>query len=134
LESHSYFFHICDSIFFFIAFVANMVAASYHATIALPFSVILSILAMWIFIGLPLTVIGGITGKRSSKDFDAPVPPKNFPMQLPAIPYHRSLAVKMIVGGFLPFSSIYIELYYIFNNIWGFGTYQFWGILVLVFF
>jgi len=92
----------------------------------------MSILALWMFIGLPLTVIGGIGGKRMG-NFQAPIQPKNFPMQLPQTTWHKHIIFKMVIGGFLPFSSIYIELYYIFNTIWAYGTYQFWGILILVF-
>jgi transmembrane 9 superfamily member 3 len=37
------------------------------------------------------------------------------------------------LGGFLPFSAIYIELYYIFETFWGHHTYGLYGILFLVF-
>ena len=36
-------------------------------------------------------------------------------------------------AGFLPFSAIYIELYYIFASIWGHKVYTVWSILFIVF-
>ena len=35
--------------------------------------------------------------------------------------------------GFLPFSAIYIELYYIFASVWGHKIYTIWTILFIVF-
>ena len=37
-------------------------------------------------------------------------------------------------GGFLPFSAISVELYYIFATVWGREQYTLYGVLLLVFF
>ncbi len=39
----------------------------------------------------------------------------------------------MVMAGFLPFSAIYIELYYIFASIWGHKVYTIYSILFIVF-
>eukprot|EP00882_Tetradesmus_deserticola_P025376 GHRQ01027869.1.p1 GENE.GHRQ01027869.1~~GHRQ01027869.1.p1 ORF type:complete len:138 (+),score=32.21 GHRQ01027869.1:162-575(+) len=39
----------------------------------------------------------------------------------------------MLMAGFLPFSAIYIELYYIFASIWGHKLYTIYSILFIVF-
>jgi hypothetical protein len=39
----------------------------------------------------------------------------------------------MAMAGFLPFSAIYIELYYIFASIWGHKVYTIYSILFIVF-
>jgi hypothetical protein len=39
----------------------------------------------------------------------------------------------MAMAGFLPFSAIYIELYYIFASIWGHKLYTIYSILFIVF-
>lgn len=39
----------------------------------------------------------------------------------------------MVVGGFLPFSAISVELYYIFATLWGREQYTLYGILFIVF-
>lgn len=39
----------------------------------------------------------------------------------------------MVMAGFLPFSAIYIELYYIFASIWGHKLYTIYSILFIVF-
>lgn len=37
------------------------------------------------------------------------------------------------MAGFLPFSAIYIELYYVYTSVWGHNYYTLYGILFLVF-
>ncbi|CAG7868917.1 unnamed protein product, partial [Brassica rapa] len=39
----------------------------------------------------------------------------------------------MAMAGFLPFSAIYIELYYIFASVWGHRIYTIYNILFIVF-
>ena len=39
----------------------------------------------------------------------------------------------MAIGGFLPFSAICMELYYVFATVWGHKTYTLYGILLIVF-
>lgn len=119
--------------FLVIAFVMNIVAVSFQTLNAVPFSAVLSVIAIWLFVGFPLTLIGGITGKRVSAPFEAPVRTKNFAREIPHIAWYRRLPVQMIIAGFLPFSAIYIELFYIFNSVWARGSYQLFGILSLVF-
>lgn len=42
-----------------------------------------------------------------------------FPRDVPPLPWYRTAVPQMLMAGFLPFSAIYIELYYIFASIWG---------------
>jgi len=119
--------------FLLMAFFVNTVAVTYHVTKALPFTTILTVLFIWALVGFPLTIVGGIAGKNVSGAFHPPIRPKNFAREIPFIPWYRRLPVQMVLGGFLPFSAIYIELHYVFNSVWGRGMYQLWGILCLVF-
>lgn len=119
--------------FLLIAFVMNVFAVSFQTLNAIPFEAVLAVIAIWIFVGFPLTLLGGITGKRLAGNFEAPVRTKNFAREIPPTPWFRRLPVQMMIAGFLPFSAIYIELFYIFNSIWARGSYQLFGILTLVF-
>jgi hypothetical protein len=110
----------------------NTVALAYDATAAVPFGTIMTVLVILICIGFPLNVVGGIAGRRAAGEFEAPCRTKNFPREIPAIPWYRSLPSQMLMSGFLPFSAIYIELFYIYSSVWGHSTYQLFGILFLV--
>ena len=39
--------------------------------------------------------------------------------EIPPLPWYRQTFPQMVMAGFLPFSAIYIELYYIFASVWG---------------
>lgn len=110
----------------------NTVAIIYHATAAVPAGTIALIILIIVFVGFPLTIIGGIAGRRTAGEFGSPCRTKNFPREIPPIPWYRSLPFQMIMSGFLPFSAIYIELFYLYSSIWGHTTYQLFGILFLV--
>ncbi len=81
----------------------NTVAIAYDATSAVPFGTIMIIVAILTFVGFPLNIIGGIAGKRSAGNFEAPCRTKTFPREIPAIPWYRSLPMQMVMAGFLPF-------------------------------
>eukprot|EP00026_Physarum_polycephalum_P002246 Phypoly_transcript_02251.p1 GENE.Phypoly_transcript_02251~~Phypoly_transcript_02251.p1 ORF type:complete len:597 (+),score=119.32 Phypoly_transcript_02251:850-2640(+) len=112
---------------------ANSVALYFKVTVALPILTILEVTTIWALVGFPLTVLGGIAGKRLSGVFDAPCRTKNFPREIPSIPWYRTLPFQMLMAGFLPFSAIYIELFYIYSSVWGHTFYTLYGILCLVF-
>jgi len=110
----------------------NTVALVYKATPAVPAVTIILVLILLVSVGFPLTIIGGVAGRRTAGEFEAPCRTKNFPREIPPIPWYRSLPFQMIMSGFLPFSAIYIELFYLYSSIWGHSTYQLFGILFLV--
>jgi len=119
--------------FFCIVAFVNSVARMYHTTAALPILTIIEVLTIWTCVGFPLTVLGGIAGRRLAGPFEAPCRTKNFPREIPPIPWYRQLPFQMLMAGFLPFSAIYIELFYIYSSVWGHSAYTLYGILFLVF-
>lgn len=111
----------------------NTVAIAYSATAALPFGTILVIVLIWTLVTSPLLVLGGIAGKNSKAEFQAPVRTTKYPREIPPLPWYRSTIPQMAMAGFLPFSAIYIELYYIFASVWGHRIYTIYSILFIVF-
>ena len=119
--------------FFVIWCVINSFAWAHGTTQAVPYTNVLILAFMWVFVGFPLTVLGGIFGKNWSSNFDAPCRTKNIAREIPDAPWYRSNLVRIFVGGFLPFSAISVELYYIFSTFWGREQYMLYGILSIVF-
>uniref|UniRef100_A0A175YGE2 Transmembrane 9 superfamily member n=1 Tax=Daucus carota subsp. sativus TaxID=79200 RepID=A0A175YGE2_DAUCS len=81
----------------------------------------------------PLLVMGGVAGKNSKTEFHAPCRTTKYPREIPDLPWYRSTLPQMAMAGFLPFSAIYIELYYIFASVWGHRIYTIYSILFIVF-
>jgi len=65
---------------------ADIIARYYHSTSALPISTAIEIFAIWLFIGFPLTIFGGISGRRMAGPFSAPVRTKNAIREIPSAP------------------------------------------------
>ncbi|KAF2599393.1 hypothetical protein F2Q68_00011221 [Brassica cretica] len=74
-----------------------------------------------------------LEGKNWVTEFQAPVRTTKYPREIPPLPWYRSAVPQMAMAGFLPFSAIYIELYYIFASVWGHRIYTIYSILFIVF-
>lgn len=113
----------------------NSIALAHGSTSALPFTAILTVLALFVFISFPLTVGGGILAKNfANGDFNAPTRTTKVAREIPTeIPWYRGRVFQVLIAGFLPFSAIYIELHYIFASMWGHQIYTLFGILFLAF-
>ncbi|XP_027078125.2 transmembrane 9 superfamily member 3-like [Coffea eugenioides] len=122
----------CGPLFLNFCFL-NTVAIAYRATAALPFGTIVVIFLIWALVTSPLLVLGGIAGKNSKAEFQAPCRTTKYPREIPPLPWYRSTLPQMAMAGFLPFSAIYIELYYIFASVWGHRIYTIYSILFIVF-
>jgi hypothetical protein len=116
-----------------VALIVNTVAYGYHSTAAVDLGTAFIVFLIWLLVGLPLTLIGGIAGRRVAGEFYAPCRTKNFPREIPPIPWYRQTLFQILMAGFLPFSAIYIELYYIYASVWGHSSYTLFGVLFLVF-
>lgn len=99
---------------------------------ALPAGWIFIIIFTWAVVTVPLTVFMGVTGKNSAGDFYAPCRTNKYPREVPDLPWYRGTAAQMAMAGFLPFSAIYVELYYIFESVWGHRVVVIWSILCIV--
>ncbi|KAG9135744.1 hypothetical protein Leryth_002457 [Lithospermum erythrorhizon] len=97
----------CGPLFLTFCFL-NTVAIAYSATAALPFGTIVVIFLIWALVTSPLLVLGGIAGKNSKAEFQAPCRTTKYPREIPPLPWYRAALPQMAMAGFLPFSAIYI--------------------------
>lgn len=125
-------FIYCGPFFMMFSFL-NTVAISYRSTAALPFGTIVVIAIIWCLVTIPLTVFGGIAGKNNRAEFYAPCRTNKYPREIPQLPWYRTTVPQMVMAGFLPFSAIYVELYYIFASVWGHKVYIIWSVLFIVY-
>jgi hypothetical protein len=113
----------------------NTIAVLHGSTSALPFTALLTVIALFLLVSLPLTAVGGSLAKTyASDDFNAPTRTTKVAREIPTeIPFYRGRTCQVLIAGFLPFSAIYIELHYIFASMWGHQIYTLFGILFLAF-
>ena len=124
-------------IVFVTSVLLNFLAISYSALIAMPFTTMLTVFVMWLFITLPLTFLGTILGRnfptKNHEKGGFPCQVNKFPRPIPSKPWYFSSLSMFIFGGILPFGSIFIELYFVFTSFWNYKFYYVYGFLLLVF-
>jgi hypothetical protein len=122
----------CGPLFLTFCFL-NAVAVAYTATAALPLGTIVVIALIWTLVSSPLLVLGGIIGKNSKAEFQAPCRTAEYPREIPPLRWYRQTIPQMAIAGFLPFILIQTELYYIFASVWGYSIYTFYSFLFIIF-
>jgi len=111
----------------------DFVAVAYYSMRAIRFTTMLQVSAIYLFVGVPFTFFGSILGRNTASDFVAPCRTKVAPREIPEPPWYLSTPFQIIVSGFLPFSSIFVELFFVYSSIWGHSYYGLYGVLVVVF-
>ncbi|XP_063720621.1 transmembrane 9 superfamily member 4-like [Symsagittifera roscoffensis] len=99
---------------------------------AVPFSVMVSLLAIWLGISLPLVFLGYYFGFRK-QPYSHPVQVKHIPRVVPEQSWHNHPFIAMVLSGLLPFGAVFLELSFIFTAIWKHEYYSLFAFLFLVF-
>lgn len=88
----------------------NMVASAYGSLVAVPFFTVFGLILLWMLVVFPLTVVGAMRGRTLAKPFDAPCKTNRVQREIPPSPWYQTKLATGFMGGFLPFSAIYIGM------------------------
>jgi len=120
----------------------NAVSLSYGTINTIPFLVIVKLFLLWIFVSVPLCVLGTLLG-RHAKLGGAPTGKggDHFPCRVNAIPrpipeevpWYGKPSGLIPLAGLLSFGSIFIELYYVLTSLWNYKFYHVYGFLLGVY-
>ncbi|RZC94146.1 hypothetical protein C5167_007826 [Papaver somniferum] len=58
---------------------------------------------------------------------------KTIPRPIPEKKWHLTPSVGSLMGGLLPFGSIFVEMYFVFTSFWDYKVYYVFGFMLLVF-
>ncbi|XP_064618041.1 transmembrane 9 superfamily member 3-like [Liolophura sinensis] len=115
------------------AFFINFIAIYYHASRAIPFGTMVAVTCICIFVILPLTLVGTVLGRNLAGQPNYPCRINAVPRPIPEKKWFMEPAVIVVLGGILPFGSIFIEMYFIFTSFWAYKIYYVYGFMLLVF-
>ncbi|KFM22905.1 Transmembrane 9 superfamily member 3 [Auxenochlorella protothecoides] len=118
---------------FSIAAVLNTIAIFYSSLAAVPFGSIVVVLLIWMFLSFPLCLFGTVVGRNWNGAPDYPCRIKRIPSPVPEKKWYLRPLVIALVGGLLPFGSIFIEMYFVFTSFWNYKVYYVYGFFLLVF-
>lgn len=110
----------------------NFVAIYYSSTKAIPFGTMIAILSIWIFLVFPLTLLGSIVGRNWAGKPSFPTRVNPIPRPIPEKPWYLEPIIIILLGGLLPFGSIFIEMYFVFTSFWAYKIYYVYGFMFLV--
>jgi transmembrane 9 superfamily member 3 len=123
--------------------VLNFVSLIYGTINTIPFLVILKLFLIWVFVSVPLCILGTLFGRHATttggKKGGGPM--DHFPCRVNAIPrpipedvvWYGKPSGLVPLAGLLSFGSIFIELYYVLTSLWNYKFYHVYGFLLGVY-
>jgi len=122
------------AIIFGVGFFLNILSVIYSATNAISLFTFITMIFIWL-LSMVLLFVGTLVGRQMFKgpNFPCAVNP-NFVRPLPNDrPFYMQPVVFCLTVGVLPFGSMFIEMYYIFNSFWNYKFYYVYGFMLVVF-
>jgi len=118
---------------FTVAFILNFVAVGYGSLAQIPLGTMFIMLLLWLFVAFPITFAGTIVGRNLSGKPEFPCRINLSPKPIPAKRSYQELWVHILLGGVLPFGSIFIEMYFVFTAFWQYKYYYVFGFSLIVY-
>ena len=115
-----------------IAIFINFFVWAKKSSLSIPFVSILLLIGLWIGVCAPLVAVGAYYGFKAD-EIKHPVRVTNIPRQIPPQPWYLHPIPSILVGGILPFGTVFVELFFILSSIWLDQYYYVFGFLLLVF-
>lgn len=126
---------LVPGLLFSFIFILNFFVWAQASSTAIPFGTLVALLVLWLLFQLPLVYLGSYVGYTRVGAWTNPLRTNVIPRQIPAGPANsRSRSTWMILGaGLIPFAVIFIELLFVFRNLWQDRTsyYYVFGFLAL---
>ncbi|KAK4391260.1 Transmembrane 9 superfamily member 1 [Sesamum angolense] len=116
-------------------FIAGYVSGGMYSRngAAIPFGTMVVVFIIWAFISFPLALLGTVVGRNWSGAPNNPCRVKTIPRPIPEKKWYLTPSVISLMGGLLPFGSIFIEMYFVFTSFWNYKVYYVYGFMLLVF-
>lgn len=114
----------------------NTLSLAYGTINSIPFSVILKVFFLWVFVSIPLGVVGTLMGRHANKGTTTTFPCRvnAIPRPIPEdVPWYGKPSGLIPLAGLLSFGSIFIELYYVLTSLWNYKFYHVYGFLLGVY-
>ncbi|CEI87615.1 hypothetical protein RMCBS344292_02025 [Rhizopus microsporus] len=99
---------IVPSIFLCVLFIISILAWTQQSSLAISFNGWLSLISLDICLAVPLTLLGSYLGERKDR-IEYPSRTTQIPRMIPAKRWYQLNFIRVILGGVIPFSVIYLN-------------------------
>ncbi|KAJ5087027.1 Sodium:alanine symporter [Penicillium alfredii] len=119
---------------FFLVLILNLFVWAQASSTAIPFGTLIGLLALWLLIQVPLVYIGSWFGFVRATPWEHPLKTNSIARQIPPQPWYLRSPLGPLLTGLVPFAVLFIELLYVFKNLWQdkSGYYYVFGFLSVV--
>jgi transmembrane 9 superfamily protein 3 len=124
---------LIPGLFFGMALMLNFISVFYDATPSLSFKSMFVMMLIWVFVQNPLVFVGTIVGRSMANAGDHPCRVNAFCRPIPDGKWYTRKTSIVLMSGILPFSSIFIEMYFIFTSFLNYKFYYVYGFMFLVY-
>lgn len=119
---------------FLTVFLLNLFVWAQASSTAIPLGTLFGLLALWLFIQLPLVYAGSWYGFNRAGAYTHPIKATAVPRQIPLQAWYSKPANAILIAGLIQFAVIFIELLFVFRSLWQdkSGYYYVFGFLAVV--
>ena len=96
----------------------NLFVWAQASSTAIPFSTLIGLLAIWLLIQVPLVYLGSWVGYVRAKPWEHPLKTNAIARQIPSQPWYLCVPIGPVMTGLIPFAVLFIELLFVFKNLW----------------
>jgi transmembrane 9 superfamily protein 2/4 len=118
-------------LFFALFFLLNLLVWMNHSSAAIPFGTFLALVAIWFGISTPSTFVGGYYANKRCV-YRYPTRTNTVARQIPTQPWYVSGFASALLGGLIPFTVLFVELYFVLYSMWHREYYYTYGFLFLI--
>lgn len=115
---------------FAISSILDIIAMFYGSLAPIPSNIMVVALAIWAFISLPLVVVGTLVGRNFGGAPNDPCRTNTIPRPIPEKRFYLTRSVICLMGGVLPFGSIFVEIYFVFTCLWNYKVMLFTYLMI----
>ncbi|KAF1353782.1 multispanning membrane protein [Delphinella strobiligena] len=115
-------------------FILNLFVWAQASSTALPFGTLVALIALWLLVQLPLVYLGSWYGFVKVGPWQHPIKATVIPRQIPQQTWYTRSLQSILLAGLIPFAVIFIELLFVFKNLWQdkSGYYYVFGFLAVI--
>jgi transmembrane 9 superfamily protein 2/4 len=99
-------------------FILNLFVWMRASSTALPFTTLLALVFLWLFIQSPLVYAGGAYGFKKHGAWSPPTRTNVVPRQIPPQPWYTKTIQAVLMAGLVPFMVVFVELMFVFKSLW----------------